>query len=138
MIIADTGFWLALANRQDAHHKRALAALERHGGPFVTTWPVVTETCDLLCSRLGVDAQLAFLKSASLEAFEIFALEREHLARAESLIEKYRALPMSLADASLMILAEEMGSGDILSTDERELGGHRWKNRKPFRNLLLK
>ncbi len=138
MIIADTGFWLALANRQDVHHKRAVAALERNGGSFVTTWPVVTETCDLLCSRLGVDAQLAFLKSAALEAFEIFTLEREHLTRAEGLIEKYRDLPMTLADASLVILAEEMGSGDILSTDERELGGHRWKNKKPFRNLLLK
>jgi len=29
---------------------------------------------------------------------------------------KYRDLPMDLADASLVILAEELGSGRILST----------------------
>ncbi|HMJ53545.1 MAG TPA: hypothetical protein VK540_15770 [Polyangiaceae bacterium] len=49
---------------------------------------------------------------------------------------KYRDLPMDLADASLVILAEELGSGRILSTDKRDFGGYRWKNRKPFRNLL--
>ncbi len=106
MILADTGFWLALANRRDSHHARAKAALARHRGPFVSTWPVVTETCHLLVSRLGMDAELAFVRSATLGAFDIFALDRTHLQRAESLIEKYRALPMDLADASLVILAE--------------------------------
>jgi hypothetical protein len=36
------------------------------------------------------------VRSATLGAFEIFALDRTHLQRAESLIEKYRALPMLL------------------------------------------
>jgi predicted nucleic acid-binding protein len=44
---------------------------------------------------------------------------------------------MDLADASLVILAEELGKGDILSTDQRDFGVYRWKNRKPFKNLLL-
>ncbi|MGB8297787.1 MAG: hypothetical protein WCG85_20390 [Polyangia bacterium] len=34
-------------------------------------------------------------------------------------------------------LAEEMGSGRILSTDQRDFHTYRWKNRRPFRNLLL-
>lgn len=137
MIIADTGFWLALANRRDAHHERAKAALAKHRGPYVTTWPVMTETCHLLASRLGTDAELAFVRSAVLGAFEIFALDRAHLPRVEALMQKYRALPMDLADASLVILAEELGCGDILSTDTRDFGTYRWKNRKPFKNLLL-
>ena len=52
-------------------------------------------------------------------------------------MEKYRGLPMDLADASLVILAEDSGSGDIFSTDQRDFGTYRWKNRKPFKNLLL-
>jgi predicted nucleic acid-binding protein len=44
---------------------------------------------------------------------------------------------MDLADASLVLLAEEAGTGDILSTDTRDFGAYRWKNRKPFKNLLL-
>jgi predicted nucleic acid-binding protein len=137
VILADTGFWLALANRRDEHHARALAALAKHPGPFITTWPVLTETCHLLSSRLGVDAEIAFVRSAALGAFEIFALLPAHLPRVEALMHKYRSLPMDLADASLVLLAEESGTGDILSTDARDFGAYRWKNRKPFRNLLL-
>ena len=136
MILVDTGFWLALANAKDRHHARARAALAKHRGPFTTTWPVMTETCHLL-SRLGPDAARAFVRSAALGAFAIFQLERAHLPRIEVLMEKYRDLPMDLADASLVILAEESGSGDILSTDQRDFGAYRFKNRKPFKNLLL-
>ena len=49
---------------------------------------------------------------------------------------EYRDLPMDLADASLVILAEEVGSKRILSTDERDFRTYRWKNRRPFKNLL--
>ncbi len=136
MILVDTGFWLALANTADRHHDRARAALARHRGRYVTTWPVMTETCHTLASRLGTAAEIAFIRSANLGAFDIFGLSREHLPRIEALMDKYRALPMDLADASLVILAEESGSGDILSTDMRDFGAYRWKNRKPFRNLL--
>ena len=50
---------------------------------------------------------------------------------------KYRDLPMDLADASLVVLAEALGSGRILSTDRRDFRAYRWKNRRPFSNLLL-
>jgi uncharacterized protein len=137
MIIADTGFWLALANTHDHHHQAALAALDRAREPLICTWPVMTETCHLLATHLSVDAELAFLRSANTGAFEIFELGLHHLPRIEALMEKYRDLPMDLADASLVILAEELGSGRILSTDQRDFRTYRWKTRRPFRNLLL-
>lgn len=136
MILADTGFWLALAARNDKHHASAKAALERLQERLVTTWPVLTETCHLLANRVGVDSQLAFLRSARDGAFDLFALTDAHLLRACALMEKYRDLPMDLADASLVILAEELGTGRILSTDVRDFKSYRWKNRKPFKNLL--
>ena len=137
MILTDTGFWLALANSSDRHHSRAKAVLAKVRGPLITTWPVMTETCHMLATHLGIHAELAFVRSATLGAFDIFQLERVHLPRVETLIEKYRSLPMDLADASLVILAEESGTGNILSTDTRDFGAYRWKNRKPFKNLLL-
>lgn len=54
-----------------------------------------------------------------------------------SLMEKYQALPMDLADASLILLAESLNSGQILSTDKRDFRTYRWKNHYPFENLLL-
>jgi predicted nucleic acid-binding protein len=136
MILVDTGFFLALANRRDANHARAKQALAKVRGPMHTTWPVLTETCHLLADRLGVDAELKFVSAVALGSFELFALERAHLPRVEALMKKYRSLPMDLADASLVLLAEESGCGDIVSTDERDFGVYRWKNHKPFRNLL--
>ncbi len=136
MILVDTGFWLALANRADSAHGKARLALTQHRGPFITTWPIMTETCHLLAARLGYDAELAFVRSAVAGAFEIFRLEPNHLPRIEALMVKYRDLPMDLADASLVIAAEDLGSGRILSTDRRDFGAYRWKSRKPFKNLL--
>ena len=136
MIIADTGFWLALANRRDRHHAAASRALSDLAEPLVTTWPVLTETCHLLVARLGERSARAFVESGSNGAFEIFDLSRDHLPRICELMQRYAQLPMDLADASLVILAEELGTGRILSTDARDFGTYRWKNRKPFQNLL--
>ena len=136
MIIADTGFFLALANSRDRQHavaKRALAALV---APLVTTWPVMTETCHLLANRMSAHAAETFVANAARGGFEIFELLPEHLPRIVELMRKYRDLPMDLADASLVILAEHLGSGKILSTDARDFSAYRWKNRRPFQNLM--
>ena len=39
--------------------------------------------------------------------------------------------------AALVLLAEELGHGRILSTDRRDFGAYRWKNRHPFENLMF-
>jgi len=137
MIIADTGFWVALANRDDRHHARAMAWLERLDEPLVCTWPVVTETSYLLLRRVSGETQRQFLVSHAEGAYEIFDLVKDHVARMVQLMEKYADLPMDLADASLVILAEYLGHGRILSTDERDFGVYRWKQHEPFENLLL-
>ena len=62
MILADSGFWIALGNRRDGHHAAARAALDRHSAEgFVSTWPVLTEVTHLLCARVGVAQCIAFI-----------------------------------------------------------------------------
>ncbi|MBA3563591.1 MAG: PIN domain-containing protein [Gammaproteobacteria bacterium] len=137
MVIADTGFWLALANRKDLHYATAKLRLSQLKEGLVTTWPVMTETCHLLLHRLGGDAQRRFVRSYSLGAFEVFDLESGHARRIEAYMRKYADLPMDLADASLVILAEHLGHGRILSTDERDFRTYRFKSRRPFENLFF-
>ena len=137
MVIADTGFWLALGNRRDSHHERAKLAYSELKEPLITTWPVMTETCHLLSSRLSVESQLKFMESFAAGAFQVFNLTHGHADRIYALMRRYRDLPMDLADASLVILAEELGHGRILSTDQRDFRTVRWKSRRPFENLLL-
>jgi len=137
MVIADTGFWLALANRADRYHELARARLSELQEPLVTTWPVMAETCYLLLTRLGSDPQERFIRSYAQGAFEVFELTRDHALNIARHMRKYADLPMDLADASLVILAEHLGHGRILSTDQRDFKTYRWKERRPFTNLLV-
>ena len=137
MAIADTGFWLALAIQQDEHHLRAIEAASRLTEPLITTWPVISETCHLLLQRKGTDAQNQFIDGIVTKKFQIFAIEIEQASRLSQLMKQYADLPMDLADASLVILAEHLGNGRILSTDRRDFNTYRWKNREPFENLMF-
>lgn len=138
MVIADTGFWLALANRRDAFHDPARAALADLREPLITTWPVMTETCHMLASRLGASAQLKFISSFLEGAFVAFGLDAGHALKLHALMGDYADLPMDLADASLVVLAGHLGHGRILSTDRRDFNAYRWKEHEPFENLLLR
>ena len=136
MVIVDTGFWLALSDDQDRYYQNTQKFLRNNSDPLITTWPVITETCHLLQSRKGTHTKIKFMKAMCNGASQIFHLEANLLPRITALLEQYADLPMDLADASLVILAEHLGHGRILSTDQRDFGIYRWKNTHPFQNLL--
>ncbi|MFN4878170.1 MAG: type II toxin-antitoxin system VapC family toxin [Aphanizomenon sp.] len=90
-----------------------------------------------MLTRKGVQAQVTFLNSLEKELFTIFNLEPHHTPQIIKLMEKYANLPMDLADASLVILAEHLGHGRIFSVDQRDFNTYRWKQTYPFENLLF-
>lgn len=137
MIIADTGFWLALANRKDQYHQLAINTLNQLKEPLITTHPVITETCYLLLNRLGNYAQCDFMEMWYSGGFQVFELNQSHANKVKELMEKYANLPMDLADASLIILSEKLGHGRILTVDQRDFNVYRWRNQYPFKNLLF-
>lgn len=135
MVLADSGFWLALANSRDRWHQAAVSAVRNLDDTLVVTWPVVTETCHLLLTRLGIQPQLRFLEQLS-QNIEVHEITVDRLPAIRALMEKYANLPMDLADASLVLAAADIGDGRILSTDKRDFDTYRWKNTEPFVNLL--
>lgn len=135
MVLADTGYWLALANTQDRWHEAAVTATRGLDETLIVTWPVVTETCYLMLTRLGVQAELRFVEQVSRNV-SIYEIGQEHLGAIRALMEQYAHLPMDLADASLVLAATQLGEGRILSTDRRDFNTYRWKDTEPFHNLL--
>ena len=137
MISIDTGYIYALVDPKDAWHSRAAAlsntALEEG---WITTWPVLTEASHLLARRLGVAFAAGLMDDVAEGSIAIWEPTADGASRMAALMRKYASLPMDLADASLVLLAEHLGHGRILSTDLRDFGAYRWKNRKPFHNLL--
>jgi hypothetical protein len=136
MILTDTGFFVALGNRNDQFHAQAKQQLVRLKEPLITTYPVIVETAYLLLERCGQKAQFQFLNQLAQGSIEIFQLENHHLKRMLELMMKYAELPMDLADASLVVLAEEMNENRILTTDFRDFSVYRWDNNQAFQILL--
>ncbi len=137
MIIADTGFFIALGNQSDQDHLLAVQALNKLNEPLVTTYPVITETCYLLLARGGNTTQCKFLRNLAEGAFEVFHLQRHHVERMVELIKQYADLPMDMADASLVVLADHLRHGRILTVDQRDFSICRWNNSNRCENLLF-
>ncbi len=137
MILVDTGAWLALVDRGDAHHTRSREFFRLNKEPLITTYPVIVECVHLMFKRIGVQKTLLWIDTLRAQEVSIQVMGEAQLTRLSELMHQYSDLPMDLADASLVLLAESIGEGRIVSTDERDFHSYRWKNQYPFKNLLL-
>lgn len=98
---------------------------------------MIVECVHLMFSRIGVAKTLNWVETLGTQGVGVFVMGADHLPRLTALMRQYADLPMDMADASLVLLAEENGEGRIVSTDERDFHAYRWKNQHPFQNLLL-
>lgn len=137
MLIADTGFFYALADRSDRHHNRAVEVLDGITEALISTWPVLTESCHLMSARLSPEVSVQFMRNVASGFCAVHTIDPAQIGRIGELMQQYANLPMDLADASLVLLAEHLGHGRILSSDRRDFGAYRFKNQQPFCNLLL-
>ena len=117
MILTDAGPLIALIDRSEADHVRCVSALARISLPLVTTWPVLTEAMYLLGEAAGWPGQEALWRLAERGDLLVVDVSPAARARMRALMEKYRDLPMDLADASLVALAEERGQTRVFTLD---------------------
>ena len=136
MIIIDTGFLIALVDPTDRHHHKALLWRDSAKDGWVSTWPVITEAHYMIGKRLNVEAATDLVKECDGGSIQLWDIPTAQLPRMHALLTQYQQLPMDLADASLVLLAEHVGHGRILTTDQRDFGTYRFKSRKPFQNLM--
>jgi predicted nucleic acid-binding protein len=78
----------------------------------------------------------ALMQEVADGGISVWDIPADHRARIPAMMKRYATLPMDLADASLVLLAEHLGHGKILTTDQRDFSNYRWKSRKPFVNLM--
>lgn len=112
-VIVDTGPIVALHNRRDKWHQRALAFFDGFSGVAYTTWAVVTEAWHLLPAhrRRGL---LLWLEAGGVR---IMHVPENRLRDINALIERYADTPMDVADATLIWLAERERLTDIASIE---------------------
>lgn len=136
MVLVDTGFLYALLDKNDVWHSRALIASKTIQEGWITTWPVLTEAVHLIGRWLGQEPAQALMSDVADGAISVWDIPRQQYASLVDRMHTYSDLPMDLADGSLLLLAEHMGHGRILTSDERDFQAYRWKNKQPFHNLL--
>ena len=123
MILVDAGPLVALADRTDAHHKPCLKALEGLRDPLGTVWPALTEAIYLV-QRWPL-AQMELLNLVESGALRILPFGRDDMPRVKALLTEYRDLPMDLADAALVRVAEREGIRAIFTVDRRDFSLYR-------------
>ena len=116
--LVDSGPLIALFDRDDADHARVVAFLRAHRRLHLfSTWAVINETCALLASRVGKQAEIDFLEWIERGGVAVVAQEGAAVPRIRALIAKYRDLPFDFADASVAVLAEQSGIVQVLTLD---------------------
>lgn len=129
MILIDAGPLVALLDRGEPDHLRCREALARLHGPLLTTWPAFTGAVYLLGEAGGWTAQEALWRLFRRGDLVVQVPQRpERVAR---LMKKYRSVPMDLAAASLVALAEERGLVAVFTLD-RDFRVYRLPRGKAF------
>jgi predicted nucleic acid-binding protein len=124
-MLIDTGPLVALFDPKDRSHKRCRDALKRVDEPLHTTVPVLTEAFHLLDpGSRGSDALRGFV---SHNGIRVWHLDDASLRRAFRLMEKYRDHPMDLADASIVVAAEALGTRKVFTLDRHDFRSYRVK-----------
>lgn len=131
-MIVDAGPLIGWFDAADSHHAAVRDFLGAFRGELISTWPVLTEVCYMLPESMA-PAFLRWVGSGGVTVVEVPAAAALALA---DRMDKYADLPMDLADASLVWVAETLGVLDVLTVDRRDFDIYRTGRGKALRNVL--
>lgn len=122
--LVDAGVLVGWLDARDPRHAESVGALREIAGKLWTTWPAATEAAHFLWREhpAGRDALLKMIEDGALG---LARLDAEDAPRLRQLITKYADLPMDLADATLVRIAEREGIDTVLTFDRRDFKVYR-------------
>ena len=132
-LLLDTGALVSLLDRSQPRHREFVEFFTAWDGPVVTSEAVLTEATHLLSrAQRGPETCLEFF----LRGGAILVPSNEaSLARCRQLIRKFEDQPMDYADATLVVLAEELETELVFTTDRADFEVYRWDGRRHFQVL---
>lgn len=132
MIAVDTGPIVALFDKNDYYHSVCHNIIRTLKMPLATTVPVLTEAFYLLSFSWQLQDDLwEFIVEGNLQ---IYNLGRDLLKTCRELMRKYHDLPMDLADASLVAMADAENIRTIFTLD-KDFKVYKTKQNKHFKLL---
>ncbi len=117
-MLTDTGPLVALLDENDRQHTACQAVMKSlPKGPLQTTWPCFTETMYLLDTLGGHHYQSRLWKIYREEKLFLLDITPAEIDRMDAFMEKYSNVPMDMADASLVAVAELRGIRRVFTID---------------------
>ncbi len=132
-ILLDAGVIVALLDRSERYHSKCVEVLSELTGSLITCEAAIAEACYLLRDLRG--ASEAVVSNVRSGVFQIPFRLADQAASVEKLIKKYRDVPMDLADACLVDMADRLDAGRILTLDS-DFEVYRWRMRRKFELLV--
>jgi len=118
MMLCDASPLIAIVDkRQMEAHVKCVSALSTMTSPLITTWPCFVEAMYLLGSVGGWSLQKALWGFYERHTLRFYDLTLADAHRMRTLMEKYRDVPMDLADDSLVVTAEVLDLKRIFTLD---------------------
>jgi predicted nucleic acid-binding protein len=133
LAIVDTGPLYAVVDADDADHEECKRVLENSKLRFVIPTLVIAEATYLVGSRLGAKVEAAFLRG--LTDFDIQAPASADWKRIGELVERYGDFPLGGTDASVVVLAERLGTDIVVTLDRKHFGAVRPRHKRTLRLL---
>lgn len=133
LAIVDSGPLYAAADTDDDDHLDSLEILQRPDLQLVIPALVVAEVTYMIGRRLGAHAEARFLQG--IGQLDVEAPAAEDWPRMAELVEQYASFPLGGTDASVVALAERLGTEQLVTLDRRHFAAIRPRHRAAF--LLL-
>ena len=134
MILIDTSGLLAALDSAQRAHADAAASLIDATPPLLLSPFVLAELDYLLAARVGQAARTSLLSEVERGAYQLQLFSASDVREALAVIQRHADLGVSLADASIVVLAGHHRIQDVLTLDERHFRTLS-ANGKPFRLL---
>jgi len=118
-MIVDTSALLAYFDRNEPMHEAVAEAIDAAGEPLVVSPYVLAEVDYLVLGRHGTVAEHAVLAELCGGAWELADMQVSRVVEASRVVERYADIPIGLADASNLVLAEAYRTRRIATLDRR-------------------
>lgn len=133
LAVVDTGPLYAAVDADDSHHEQCVKALQTPGLRLLIPALVVAETTYLVGTRMGAAVEAEFLRG--LASLDVEAPGPEDWSRIAELVERYADFPLGGTDASVIALAERLGTDCVITLDARHFRAVRPSHCKSLRLL---
>ena len=118
--IVDTSALVALVRTGEPRHAAVAASIAAERGSLVVPLTVVVEAAQMIASRLGPAAESAWLRGLASGPWAIEPSPASDLERAAELMDRYRDANIGFVDASIVAMAERLGSTRLYTLDQRD------------------